>query len=315
MSETTLPRVSVVTVNFRQAAVTCELLATLRACTYPNLEVVLVDNGAESDESARFNYYYPGVVNVRTDDNLGFAGGTNLGIARATGEMILILDNETLVTPGFLEPLVGVLSRKPDVGMVSPKIVSHEPADVIQYAGSFIGKALHGRGTQIGHLEPDEGQYDDTRYTDLPTGACMLVRRAVFEEVGLLPEFYFMYFEELDFAVAARDAGYKTMYCGATHVTRWQSVGLSAESPQTTYYLHRNRVVFYRRALSRMAYLAFLVYYLCVAVPTACVRFLRKRDYDHLRALGQALSWNARRAVVRGEPLSLPHLSAVTRED
>lgn len=308
MSRAHLPRVSVVTVNYRQAEVTCDLLETLRACTYPDLEVVLVDNGAVSDESARFSYYYPGVVNVRTEDNLGFAGGTNLGIEHATGALILMLNNDTFVEPGFLEPLVGVLTQKPDVGMVSPKIVFHEPPGVIQYAGAFIGQPMLGRGTQIGNLEPDDGRYDDTRYTDLPHGACMLVRRVVFEEVGLLPEFYFMYFEELDFAVAARKAGYRTMYCGATQITHRQSVSLGAGSPRKTYYLHRNRVVFYRRALSRLAYFAFLVYYLCVAIPVACVRFLRKRDYDHLRALGQALSWNARAAFGSGEPLALPHL-------
>ena len=309
------PKVSVVSVNYRQAQVTCEMLASLRACTYPRLEVVLVDNGSLADESARFAYHYPGVVNVRTEDNLGFAGGTNLGIRHASGELILMLNNDTLVAPGFLEPLVAVLTQYPHVGMVSPKIVFHEPAGVIQYAGSFIGQPILGRGTQIGHLEPDRGQYDDTRDTDLPHGACMLVRREVFERVGLLPEFYFMYFEELDFAVAARRAGYCAMYCGASHVTHRQSVSLGAGSPRKTYYLHRNRVVFYRRALSRLAYAAFLAYYLCVAVPAAGVRFLRKRNYAHLRALGRALRWNAERAVTRAEPLSLPHLRPNVPQD
>ena len=309
------PKVSVVSVNYRQAGVTCELLETLRACTYPALEVVLVDNGSLADESARFRYHYPGLVHVRTEENLGFAGGTNLGIEHATGELILMLNNDTLVEPGFLQPLVDVLVRHPEVGMASPKIVFAEPAGVLQYAGSFIGQPVLGRGTQIGHLEPDRGQYDDTRYTDLPHGACMLVRREVFERVGLLPEFYFMYFEELDFAVAARKAGYRTMYCGATHVTHRQSVSLGAGSPRKTYYLHRNRVLFYRRALSRLAYVAFLAYYLCVAVPTAVVRFSRRRDLGHLRALARALSWNARRAVTRAEPLGLPHLRSSLPQD
>ena len=310
-----LPKVSVVAVNFRQPDVTADCLDALRACTYPELEVVLVDNGSLSDESARFAYHYPGVVNVRSEENLGFAGGTNLGIRHATGELILMLNNDTLVAPDFLQPLVEVLSRKPEVGMVSPKIVFHDPAGVIQYAGSFIGQPVLGRGTQIGHMEVDRGQYDDTRYTDLPHGACMLVRREVFERVGLLPEFYFMYFEELDFAVAARKAGYATMYCGATHIVHRQSVSLGVGSPRKTYYLHRNRVVFYRRALSRLAYVAFLCYYLCVAVPAAVLRFSRKRDFDHLRALGRALSWNLKQASAEAQPLALPHLSPVSPQD
>lgn len=308
MPQAAPPRVSVVTVNSGRAAMTCELLESLRACTYAALEVVLVDDGAAADESARFNYHYPGVVYARTGERLGFAGATNLGIARATGTLILLLGSGVVVDPGFLEPLVEVLSRKPEVGMASPKIVFGEPAGVIEYAGAFVGPPGRGRGTLIGNLEPDDGQYDDTRYTELPHGACVLVRRAVFEEVGLLPEFYFMYFETLDFAVAARRAGFQTMYCGASRVTHRRSVRLGAASPRKTYCLHRDRVVFSRRTMSWLAYLAFVLYYLSVAVPAAGVRFLRKRNYDHLGALGRALGDSARQAFSRRAPLALPHL-------
>lgn len=306
------PKVSVVTVNFRQADVTADLLDDLRACTYPDLEVVLVDNGSLSDECTRWNYHCPGIVHVRSEANLGFAGGTNLGIRHAKGELILLLNNDTFVEPGFLQPMVEVLLRHRAVGMVSPKILFATPAGTIQYAGSFIGQPLLGRGTQIGHLEVDGGQYDDTRLTDLPHGACMLVRREVFERIGLLPEFYFMYFEELDFAVTAKRAGFETMYCGATSIRHRQSLSLGVGSPRKTYYLHRNRLVFYRRLLSRVSYVFFLAYYLLVALPMSVVRFVRQGRPDHLRALGEALDWNARRVVSSRtrEPLALPHLNA-----
>ncbi len=305
------PKVSIVTVNFRQAEVTCDLLDDLRACTYPNLEVVLVDNGSLGSERSRWEYHYPGVVYVRSESNLGFAGGTNLGIRHASGSLILLLNNDTYVGPDFLKALVEVLLHNPEVGMVSPKILFAHPAGTIQYAGSFIGQPVLGRGTQIGHLELDYGQYDDTRLTDLPHGACMLVRRAVFERVGMLPEFYFMYFEELDFAIAAKRAGFETMYCGATSIRHRQSVSLGVGSPRKTYYLHRNRLVFYRRLLSGVSFYCFLLYYVLFALPVSALRFLRHRRPDHVRALGEALRWNARQTVGRRhrEPLSLPHLS------
>ena len=296
---TTWPRVSVVTVNFRQAEVTADLLATLRACRYPNLEVVLVDNGSLVDESDRWTYHYPEVVHVRSTENLGFAGGTNLGIAHATGELILMLNNDTLVEPDFLEPMVLLLRGNPRVGMVSPKIVFADPPGTIQYAGAFIGQPTLGRGEKIGHLEPDAGQYDDVRDTELPHGACMLVRRELFDErhVGPLPEFYFMYFEEHDFAVQARRLGYGVMYCGHAKITHRQSLGLGAGNPRKTYYLHRNRVVFYRRLLGTVSFLAFSAYYLLVGVPLGVVRFARQGRWDHVRAIGQALWWNVTRAV------------------
>ena len=305
------PKVSIVIVNYRQPAVTCDLLDDLRVCAYPALEVILVDNGSLSDESARWIYHYPDIVHLRLEENLGFAGGTNHGIRHATGALILMLNNDTYVEPGFLQPMVELLGANPDVGMVSPKILFVDPAGTIQYAGSFIHQPILGRGTQIGHMERDAGQYDDVRFTDLPHGACMLVRREVFEVVGLLPEFYFMYFEEIDLAVTARRAGFLTMYCGTTSVRHRQSVSLGVGSPRKTYYLHRNRLVFYRRLLSGLSYYAFLVFYLLVALPANVLRFAKEARTDHLKALGEALGWNARRALGGRpkQPLDFPHLS------
>jgi len=294
-----LPKVSIVTANYRQPDVTTDMLETLRHCGYPNLEVVLVDNGSLSDESARWSYYYPEVVHIRSEENLGFAGGTNLGIRHSTGELILMLNNDTLVPAGFLQPMVELLERYPSVGIVSPKIVFAEPANTIQYAGAFIGQPTLGRGQKIGHMEVDHGQYDDVRDTELPHGACLLARKEVFEHVGYLPEFYFMYFEEHDFAVQAKRMGWGVMYCGTSSIVHRQSVSLGVGSPRKTYYLHRNRVVFYQRALSRLSFLGFLIYYLFVGVPVNALRFLRQRRTDHLRAMGRALRWNVARLCGR----------------
>ena len=312
------PTVSVVSVNFRQPEVTCDMLDSLRACTYPALEVVLVDNGSLGDDSARWRYHFPGVVHVRSEDNLGFAGGTNLGIAHATGDLILLLNNDTLVEPGFLGPLVATMHAHGRVGIVSPKICFAEPARTIQYAGAVITQPALGRGIKIGHGERDTGRYDDVRLTELPHGACMLVRREVFARVGLLPEFYFMYFEEHDFAVQARRAGYEVMYCGRSAIVHRQGRSLDAGSPRKTYYLHRNRLTFYRRTLSRGAYAGFLLYYLLVGLPVHVLRLARARRLDHLRALAEALAWHARRSalasllpgarIVDRRPLHLPHL-------
>ena len=302
------PKVSVVSVNFRQPEMTCDMLDSLRDCSYPNLEVVLVDNGSLSDESARWKYHYPEVVHVRSEDNLGFAGGTNLGIRASTGELILMLNNDTRVDADFLQPMVTLMNRFERVGIVSPKIVFAEPANTIQYAGAFIGQPLLGRGTMIGHMHVDTGLYNDTRDTELPHGACMLVRREIFDKVGFLPEFYFMYFEETDFAVQARRAGYTTMYCGDSRITHRQSVSLGSNSPRKTYYLHRNRLLFYQRTLSSMAFTGFLAYYLMVGLPVNAIRFLRKRETEHFRALFQALNWNFQRVLgrVEGAPAKTP---------
>ena len=280
------------------------MLETLAVCGYPNLEVVLVDNGSLSDEDARWKYYFPDVVHVRSIANLGFAGGTNLGIEAATGDFILMLNNDTYVSPGFLEPLVQLMGQYPHVGIVSPRIVFADPKDTIQYAGAFIGQPILGRGTKIGHMELDEGQYNDVRDTELPHGACMLVRSELFDLVGPLPEFYFMYFEEHDFAVRARKLGYGIMYCGESSIRHRQSVSMGVGNPRKTYYLHRNRIVFYQRMLSKGAFLAFYAYYLFVGVPMNIYRFLRVGRLDHIRAMGRAFWWNLHRMLGLSTPQS-----------
>ena len=287
--------VSVVSVNFRQPEVTCDMLAALAKCSYDAVEVILVDNGSLSDEEQRWRAHYPGrLVHVRSKANLGFAGGTNLGIKHAQGAYILMLNNDTLPAADFLGHLVDLLDRYADVGMVSPRLIFADPPGTLQYAGALLNQPMLGRGTKIGHMEPDDGRYRDTRETQLPHGACMLVRREVFERVGPLPEFYFMYFEEHDFALRAAKLGYRTFYCGRSAVVHRQSVSMGVGSPRKTYYLHRNRLVFYRRALSRGAYLGFLLYYLVLGLPLNAVRYLRARRLDHVRAMLRALGWNAR---------------------
>ncbi len=312
---------SVVSVNYRQPEVTCDMLDSLRACTYPNLEVIIVDNGSLSDESARWRFHYPKVVALRIEENLGFAGGTNFGIQQAKGELILMLNNDTLVAPDFLQPLVQTLRTHERVGMVSPKICFAEPANTIQYAGAVIGQPILGRGTKIGHMEQDTGRYNDVRFTELPHGACMLVRRTVFEQVGLLPEFYFMYFEEHDFAVQARRAGYEVMYCGRSAIVHRQGQSLGAGHPRKTYYLHRNRLTFYRRTLSTFAYVAFLAYYCCFGAPINALRLLLQGRLDHLQAMAQAIGYHlfprpltssTLRFGKTRQALALPHLASRT---
>ena len=141
MKEETHPLVSVVTVNFRQPAITCDMLDSLTRSTYPKLEVILVDNGMEEDLQERFAGHYPELLLLKSWENLGFAGGTNLGIRRASGKYILLLNNDTVVPPGFLEPMVDLL-EDPFTGFYQPEAVGDPEAFDPTYGG--IGALLDG---------------------------------------------------------------------------------------------------------------------------------------------------------------------------
>ena len=119
----TLPLVSIITVNYNQVQPTCAFLASLRKVSYPNIEVIVVDNHSLENPQRKIQEQFPEVLLIRSETNLGFAGGNNLGIAKAKGKYLLFINNDTEVDVGFLEPLVNLFESNPKAGIASPKIL------------------------------------------------------------------------------------------------------------------------------------------------------------------------------------------------
>src|ERR1700712_686848 len=113
-----MKKVSIITVNFNQPKVTDELLQTIPA-TYQNLETIVVDNGSKIVSINNWQANYPQVKFIRSEENLGFAGGNNLGIKEATGDYLFLVNNDTEFTPGLVETLAAVMDEHPEVGMIS----------------------------------------------------------------------------------------------------------------------------------------------------------------------------------------------------
>src|SRR5690606_36699284 len=115
--------ISIITVNFHQPKVTIELLKSIRLhYAKANIEIILVDNGSADDNEMYFKAYYPELIYVRSVQNLGFAGGNNLGINHAKGDYLFFINNDTELTAGLLEQLAQTLSKNPHIGIISPKI-------------------------------------------------------------------------------------------------------------------------------------------------------------------------------------------------
>ncbi|MBO3273492.1 glycosyltransferase family 2 protein, partial [Hymenobacter defluvii] len=168
------PLVSIISINYKQAQVTWEMLASLQHVTYPNYEVIIVDNASATDELLPIVEQFPGVQLIRSTENLGFAGGNNLGIAEAKGKYVLFLNNDTEVKPGFLEPLVELFESNPTAGVASPKLLFHGTDNLIQYAGCSGINPWTGRSVTQGLMEKDEGQHDTSTITQLAHGAAMM---------------------------------------------------------------------------------------------------------------------------------------------
>ncbi len=236
----------IVILNWNQEVETRDCLASLRRCSYPAMTVLLVDNGSEDGSPARLAAEFPEVQILPQAMNLGFAEGNNVGIRAALAqkaEMILLLNNDTLVDPGFLDPLVATLQRLPEVGIVGPKIYCYPERETLWAVGGRIDWR-QGRQYHLGAGEPDLGQYDAPADVDYVSACCLLARRDVFERAGLLDARYFIYFEETAWSVRARGQGFRIRYIPSARIWHKVSAAMKSSSPNSNYYLARNRLLF-----------------------------------------------------------------------
>ena len=298
------PLVSIITINYNQLRLTCELLDSLRRVTYPAVEVIVVDNYSAEDPTDVITERYPEVKLIVSKENLGFAGGNNLGIQASQGEYLLFLNNDTEVDAGFLEPLVDFFRATPNAGAASSKILYHNSGETIQYAGSTRIDPFTGRSKRIGYMEKDNGQYNNIAETDLAHGAAMMVPRRVIEHVGKMPEFFFLYYEEVDWCESIKKAGYKIYFIPGSRVYHKESMSIGKGSTLKTYYMTRNRLLYMRRNTTGVRKLSWILFFLFVSLPKNALMYTVKRDLEHARAFWRGLLWNVTH-LDNGEKLKL----------
>jgi GT2 family glycosyltransferase len=287
------PRVSIITINYNQLHHTLALLDSLQHVTYPDVEVIVVDNKSLNDPTQEIKSKYPHVQVIASSTNLGFAGGNNLGIKGSTGDYILFLNNDTEVEPGFLEPMVDLFEQNPKAGAVSSKILYHSSPNIIQYAGSTCINPMTGRNKGIGYMEKDLGQHDQVRETDLAHGCSMMVPKKVIEKVGLMPELFFLYYEEIDWCESIKRSGYKIYYVPGSRVFHKESMSVGKNSTLKTYYMTRNRLLYIRRNSSGLSKMVAMAFFVLFAFPKNLVTYLYQREIEHVKAFCKGCLWNA----------------------
>ncbi|MCH8566879.1 MAG: glycosyltransferase family 2 protein [Balneolales bacterium] len=297
------PLVSIISVNFNGLGVTREFLASLRNVTYPSFEVILVDNGSKEDISP-VGTEFPEIKLIKTGENLGFAGANNVGIANASGKYLMFLNNDTEVASDFLFPLVQECEADKRIGMASPKIVFHEDGkrEIIQYSGSTGINPFTMREANSGSLEKDNGQFNDIRDTMLGHGAAMMIPTKVAKEVGLMPDIFFLYYEEHDWCQMIRRAGYKVRYVGTSAVYHKESVTVGKNSVIKSYYMVRGRLLYMRRNTSGSQFLSSLLFFLVLAFPKNTIKLALNGDIKLLKAYINGVLWHLRHSNVKENP-------------
>lgn len=241
------PLVSIIVLNYKAREDTLACLKSLEHLTYPRVQVILVDNDSQDGTPEAARAAFPHVVVIESGGNLGFTGGNNIGIKRALddgADYILLLNNDTVVAPDMLEPLVAAIETDPSVGVAGPMIYYFDAPDTIWSAGGTIDWA-HGITSMVGLNEDDRFQYGDSpRKVDFVTGCALIARRAVWEKVGLLDDKFFMYYEETEWCVRATREGYGIVHVPSSMLWHKISIEARAASPRTYYYMTRNHLLF-----------------------------------------------------------------------
>jgi GT2 family glycosyltransferase len=292
------PRVAAITLNWNGRDDTLECVAALKRLAYPRLEIVVVDNASADGSVEAFKTQYADITVLTNEANVGYAEGFNRGLEwayRQGFDYFLIINNDTVIDPEALTELVKLAESQVDIGFVSGKVYWFNDPTRLQTAGRLSDPD----GLVGGHVasgEIDAGQVDQVREYDFVDDIFLLVRRAVYEQVGGYDPNFFLYYEETDWCARTRRAGFRllyTPYAKIWHKGRVGNAGLNL-SPMRYYYLWRNRIVF----VSRNATLAQRRRFLRAFVPDSILgvaRLVKRGLFRHalaqLRGTAAGLFW------------------------
>ena len=275
-------KLSIITVNYNGFKDTCELIDSITFTD--DMEVIVVDNGSIENEASLISQCYRQVKTIRSDKNLGFAGGNNLGIDAAKGKYIFLVNNDTYFKDFNIKPLIDRLESSSKIGMVCPKIRFSWGNNPIQFAGYTPLSKVTIRNQALGYGEEDKGQYETAHPTPYAHGAAMLIKRETIDKVGLMPECYFLYYEELDWSIMFARDGYEIWYEPACTIYHKESQSTGQASPLRSYYMTRNRLLLVKRNWHGITkYLSYIYLIGIVALRDVC-KFAIKGRTDYIKA-------------------------------
>jgi GT2 family glycosyltransferase len=280
------PKVGIVVVHWRGMENTRECLRSLSALTYPDVEILVVVNGTEDFDEEAARTVCPSVRVVRSASNGGYAAACNIGardVFASGARYTLLLNNDTVVAPGLIEPLVTAFSIG-NVGVCGP-VVTYDDASVrVWSAGGYVNTLL-GYTRHVGFNDPSPPGCSQT--VDFVSGCAILVGRQMWEQLDGMDEHYFHYFEDVDLCARARAIG-KVSHVVAEPLVR-HKVSASAGAPGSNrlnrtqaYYFTRNRWRFVTRNVAGLRRYCALLSQLVLLLPYEALRDIGQRNFGAL---------------------------------
>ena len=273
------PKVSIIILNWNGLEDTIECLESLKKITYPNYEVIVVDNASQGDDVRNLREKFGDYIHIiRNDSNYGFAEGNNVGIRyglnNSNPAYFLLLNNDTVVAPDFLDELIKVARSDSEIGIVGPKIYYYDfngRKDVIWSAGGKIEWWRRWIYHGIGSNDDDLPQYQNVADVDWISGAAMMIRASIIQELSLLDSHYFLGNEDVEYCLKVRQRGFRIVYVPTARV--WHKVGISRNKVNPSGRKHEPSFVnlpSYYRLIRRNFSVAVYVYHLLLLPPILC---------------------------------------------
>ena len=249
MSDTIKPLISIIIPHFNGKEILSDCLISIQKNNYKNIEILVVDNGSTDGSQQMLRKDFAAVRLIQNNENKGYAGGCNTGIINSNGEIVFLLNNDTVLAPDVISRMEQMFNADQSTGIVQPKIRSIQKKENFDYSGGAGGELdIFGypvvRGRLVDNIEKDDGQYDKSnREIFWATGTACMIRKSIFNEIGVLDEDFFAHMEEIDLNWRAHLAGYKSAVCTETYLYHYSGYTLSAASSQKMYLNHRNSMV------------------------------------------------------------------------
>jgi len=276
-----MPKVCIVILNWNGWKDTIECLRSLQNITYVNHAIIIVDNNSTDESVQKIRAEFPGVHLIEAQENLGFAGGNNLGIEYALkkqADYILLLNNDTVVCEDLIESLLEPMENKPAVGITGAVNYYFDEPKKIWASGAVIQNWWLNKRVDVTRGQTDKGQFGNFRTVDYIPGSCMFIKREVFEKIGLLDERFFLDFEETDFCLRAKRAGYSTI--AAMKAKIWHQVGKAKGKHKVdivVYFHARNTPLFLIKNSPKICLMvSLLLHFFRVLARYFNARFLKK---------------------------------------
>jgi len=288
-------KVSIIIPHWNGIPVIEECLESLKKTSYPNREIIVVDNASTDGSQAWIKHHHPDIILVENSRNLGYAGGCNSGAQNASGDYFVFLNNDTIQDSGWLEPLVESLQHNPNRAAVQPKIRNYFQRNLFDYAGGAGGEMdifcfPFVRGRVFDSQEVDADQYNHPDSIFWSSGTATMVRAEAFVKAGGFDETFFAHMEEIDLCWRLQLMGYSIFYEPDSLIFHKNAVTLPQQSVMKYYLNHRNSLLM---LLSN--------YTIPMAIYLFPIRFglewiamfyaIVLRDWNHVVGILKALGW------------------------